>query len=48
MKHEWDRGTTVGTPDNPPEGYSYCEYCGVAEDDDNTDEECPQADEDES
>ena len=40
MKHEWERGVTISTPDNPPEGYSYCAYCCVAEDDDNTDAEC--------
>lgn len=41
MRHEWEGGTTPGTPDNPPEGYSYCAYCSAAEDDDNTGGECP-------
>ncbi len=40
MKHEWKGGMTVGTPDNPPEGYSYCENCGAEETDDNRDGEC--------
>jgi hypothetical protein len=41
MQHEWERGTTTGTPDNPPEGYSHCAYCGTQEDDENTGAECP-------
>jgi hypothetical protein len=41
MRHEWERGTTVGTPNNSPEGYSYCAYCSASEDDENTDAECP-------
>lgn len=40
MKHQWKRGRTPGTPDSPPEGYSYCENCCAEEDDDNTDAEC--------
>jgi hypothetical protein len=40
MKHEWERGTTPNTPDGPPEGYSYCAFCSVQEDDDNTSAEC--------
>jgi hypothetical protein len=40
MKHEWKGGTTPSTPDNPPEGYSYCEQCGVEENDENKDGEC--------
>ena len=43
MKHDWDRGTTTGTPDNPPEGYSYCCNCGVEETDDNRDSQCSPA-----
>lgn len=40
MKHEWKGGMTPSTPDSPPEGYCYCENCGVEQDDDNRDEEC--------
>lgn len=40
MNHEWKGGMTASTPDNPPEGYSYCENCGAEENDDNRDEEC--------
>lgn len=40
MKHEWEGGMTVGTADNPPEGYSTCANCGTEETDENRDEEC--------
>ena len=40
MKHVWNRGMTVGTPDSPSEGYSFCDNCCVEETDDNSDEEC--------
>lgn len=46
MKHKWGGGMTVGTPDNPPEGYSYCDNCGAEETDDNRDEECQPAEDD--
>lgn len=40
MNHEWERGTTTGTPDNPPKGYSYCRNCANEETDENRDGEC--------
>lgn len=41
MRHEWEGGMTPSTPDSPPEGYSYCAYCGAEETDDNREDECP-------
>jgi hypothetical protein len=41
MKHEWKGGMTPSTPDSPPEGYCYCDNCGMEQDDDNKDEDCP-------
>lgn len=40
MQHDWQKGTTPGTPDSPPEGYSYCGNCCVEETDENRDGEC--------
>jgi len=47
VKHEWNGGMTVGTADNPPEGYCYCDNCGAERDDDNRDGECAGAEGDE-
>jgi len=47
MKHEWKRGRTVDTPDNPSEGYSYCDNCCAEETDDNKDEDCETSEPDE-
>jgi hypothetical protein len=46
MKHEWKGGMTASTPDSPPEGYSYCDLCGVEQTDDNEHEECPNGEDD--
>jgi hypothetical protein len=27
--HKWKYGQTPSTPDSPPEGYEYCELCGM-------------------
>jgi hypothetical protein len=44
MKHKWSGGMTIGTPDNPPEGYMTCDNCGLSQDEDNQDEECEPGD----